>query len=102
MTQKLILKCKNDVINNKKITKLDASKLFNVDDKYKLIFANILKHVLLSEKDLLLESLDEGAYLILSGILNEQVDDIVEEYKSLKKIDVLSKGDWSAILMKKD
>ncbi len=34
MTQKLILKCKNDVINNKKITKLDASKLFNVDDKY--------------------------------------------------------------------
>jgi len=34
MTQKLILKCKNDVINNKKITKLEASKLFNVDDKF--------------------------------------------------------------------
>jgi len=33
MLQKLILKCKNDVINNKKITKLEASKLFNVDDK---------------------------------------------------------------------
>ena len=34
MIQKLILKCKNDVINNKKITKLEASKLFNVDDKF--------------------------------------------------------------------
>ena len=34
MIQKLILKCKNDVINNKKITKSEASKLFNVDDKF--------------------------------------------------------------------
>jgi len=34
MSQKLILKCKNDVINNKKITELEASKLFNIDDKF--------------------------------------------------------------------
>jgi len=34
MIQKLILKCKNDVINNNKITKLEASKLFNVDDEF--------------------------------------------------------------------
>ncbi len=34
MIQKLILKCKNDVINNKKITRLEASKLFNIDDKF--------------------------------------------------------------------
>ena len=34
MIQKLILKGKNDVINNKKITKLEASKLFNVDDEF--------------------------------------------------------------------
>ena len=34
MIQKLILKCKNDVMNNKKITKLEASKLFNTDDKF--------------------------------------------------------------------
>ena len=34
MIQKLILKCKNDVINNIKITKLEASKLFNVDDEF--------------------------------------------------------------------
>ena len=34
MIQKLILKCKNDVINNKKITKFEASKLFNIDDKF--------------------------------------------------------------------
>ena len=34
MSQKLILKCKNDVIKNKKITELEASKLFNIDDKF--------------------------------------------------------------------
>ena len=36
MIQKLILKCKNDAINNIKITKLEASKLFNVDDEFRI------------------------------------------------------------------
>ncbi|MGI4991322.1 50S ribosomal protein L11 methyltransferase [Halobacteriovorax sp. GFR7] len=82
--------------------RLIARKRFNLDDKYKLVFANILMHVLVSEKEVLLDSLADDGYIILSGILNEQVDAVIEEYKSLKKIDVLSKGDWSAILLKKE
>ncbi|MDD0854649.1 50S ribosomal protein L11 methyltransferase [Halobacteriovorax sp. GB3] len=70
--------------------------------KYDIVFANILEHVLKTEKEVLLDSLKPGSFLILSGILNEQVDGILEEYSSLENISVLSKGDWSAILMKKN
>lgn len=82
--------------------RLIARKRFKEDEKYKLVFANILMHVLFTEKELLLNSLAEGAYLVLSGILNEQVDEVLKEYSSLTKVDVLSKGDWSAILLKKE
>jgi ribosomal protein L11 methyltransferase len=69
--------------------------------KYQLVFANILEHVLLIEKETLIESLEQKGYLIVSGLLNHQVDNIVREYSSLKKIDVLTKNDWSAILFQR-
>lgn len=69
--------------------------------KYELVFANILQHVLISEKPLLLDSLNENGFLILSGILNEQVETILENYSELSVVDVISRGDWSAILLRK-
>lgn len=74
---------------------------FELSDKYKLVFANILEHVLISEKELLLDSLDSKGYLILSGILNHQVENIKAQYESLIYLDHISKGDWSAIIFKK-
>ena len=74
---------------------------FELSDKYKLVFANILEHVLISEKELLLNSLDSKGYLILSGILNHQVENIKSQYESLIYLDHISKGDWSAIIFKK-
>ena len=71
-------------------------------DQYDLIFANILLHVLLTEKETLLKSLALNGYLIISGILNHQVETILAEYRQLKKIEVLSKGDWSAILLQRE
>ncbi len=82
--------------------RLIARRRFELTDKYKVVFANILLHVLQSEKEILLDSLESGSYLILSGILNDQVDTVLEEYNCLKNIDVLSKGDWSAILLQKE
>lgn len=71
------------------------------EEKFGLVFANILLHVLILEKEVILNSLDVGGYIIISGLLNPQVDAILNEYKMLEKIDVLSKGDWSAVLMQK-
>jgi ribosomal protein L11 methyltransferase len=69
--------------------------------KYDLVFANILEHVLVLEKNVILNSLNDNGYLIVSGLLNHQVETIVQEYKELKKVSVVSKNDWSAILFKK-
>lgn len=72
--------------------------------KYDLIFANILLPVLLEEADFFAKSLESDNYLIVSGILNEQVGDILdnETYKNdFEVIETLSKNDWSAILLRK-
>jgi ribosomal protein L11 methyltransferase len=54
--------------------------------------------VLLLEKDVLLSSVEKNGYLIVSGLLNHQVENIVSAYSQLKKVLVVSKNDWSAIL----
>lgn len=69
---------------------------------HKLVFANILEHVLISEKEIINQSLADQGYLIVSGILNHQVDTILNTYSTLKKVNVATKGDWSAILFKRN
>jgi ribosomal protein L11 methyltransferase len=67
---------------------------------YDLVFANILEHVLISEKPTIVASMKKEGFLIVSGILNHQVDNIIKTYAHLSKEAVVSKGDWSAILFK--
>jgi ribosomal protein L11 methyltransferase len=67
---------------------------------YDLVFANILEHVLISEKKTIVASVKKKGYLIVSGILNHQVSNIVNTYSHMEKVSVVSKGDWSAILFK--
>lgn len=69
--------------------------------KYDLVFANILEHVLILEKKTILDSLSDKGYVIVSGLLNHQVNNIVNEYSELEMLEVVSKGDWSAILFRK-
>lgn len=75
---------------------------FSPEQEYSLVFANILKPVLISEKDVMTKNLMSGGYLIISGLLNEQVDDVLSFYSDFKVIEVSSKGDWSAVLLQKD
>lgn len=75
-----------------------------VDNKYALVFANILIPVLKAEKQTILSLLDEGAYLILSGVLVEQVEELKQIYgpvDGLNHIKDMSKGDWHASLWQK-
>lgn len=73
---------------------------FVSEKKYDLVFANILENVLVLEKSPILNSLNDGGYLIVSGLLNHQVDNIIAEYDSLVMIEVVSQNDWSAILFR--
>lgn len=71
---------------------------------YDLIFANILLPILENEYTAFKRLMKPGSYLILSGVLNEQVSLLLDCYLKDKAYVVSSqftKGDWSAILLQR-
>lgn len=96
--------CTQNLVLNFEGQNLEGTELIIRDrytaKRYDLVFANILEHVLISEKPAIEGSLKKGGHLIVSGILNHQVDTIVNAYSHMEKKSVVSKGDWSAILFK--
>jgi ribosomal protein L11 methyltransferase len=98
--------CLQNLVLNFDGDKLEGTELVirdrYVPTKFNLIFANILEPVLKLEKEIILNSLEKNGWLIVSGLLNNQVDSILNEYSSLKYIKLVSKGDWSAILFRNE
>lgn len=74
---------------------------FQLSKKYNLVFANILENILILEKEIITSSVENDGILILSGILNNQVENIKQHYSSFNLVDVTSKGDWSCIILRK-
>ncbi len=70
---------------------------------FDLIFANILKGPLVALSPDVSARLRDGGHAILSGILNEQADEVVEVYSqngiNLVKRDVI--GEWTTLLLRK-
>lgn len=71
---------------------------------YDLIFANILKGPLVALAPDVAAHLREGGYAILSGILNEQADDVIEVYSRVgtNLVDREKIGDWTTLLLSKN
>ena len=100
--------CKQNLELNFLPDQLDGQRLvsrerFVVKKDYDLIFANILEHILIEEKELLKECLKENGSLIVSGILIEQMKKIKDEFSEmgfqLKEEKI--KGQWAALLFEK-
>lgn len=70
---------------------------------FDLIFANILKGPLIALAPDLTERLDAQGYAILSGILNEQADDVADVYAQLGNSIVHREeiGDWTTLTLQK-
>ncbi|WP_170332809.1 50S ribosomal protein L11 methyltransferase [Ruegeria arenilitoris] len=70
---------------------------------YDLVFANILKGPLVALSPEIAANLRDGGYAILSGILNEQADDVVSVYSqnefNLVKRDEI--GEWTTLILSK-
>ena len=70
---------------------------------YDLIFANILKGPLVALAPDLAAHLRAGGYAILSGILNEQAEDVISVYarSGVNLVESEEIGDWTTLLLQK-
>jgi ribosomal protein L11 methyltransferase len=91
----------NNTQDNVELIKPDAKKL--IVDEYELVFANILLHILISEKGFILDRTKKGGKIIISGLLKEQVKEFKDKFidNKLKFISLKEKGDWAALLIEK-
>ncbi|WP_306153663.1 50S ribosomal protein L11 methyltransferase [Roseovarius sp. MMSF_3281] len=86
---------------------LEAAGLDNAEIQgaapFDLIFANILKGPLIDLSPGLTGNLMSGGYLILSGILNEQADEVVEVYSRNGNSTVYREeiGEWTTLTLRK-
>lgn len=72
--------------------------------KSSLVFANILLSALKEEYSILSSSVMDGGYLIVSGLLLDQVEELKSHFLAEKKFQfmkTLTQGDWAAILFQK-
>ena len=70
---------------------------------FDLVFANILKGPLVALAPDMAEALAPEGYAILSGILNEQADDVIEVY-ARSGINLVNReviGDWTTLTVRK-
>lgn len=93
-----------NLVNNN--IKRDNYRLLRYEDKnncteYDLIFANILKDVLLDESFFLISKLKDNGFLILSGLLFDQKDEVISKYKKCGAtiLKASQKGDWVSLVM---
>ena len=70
---------------------------------FDLIFANILKGPLLALADDMAKALESDGYAILSGILNEQADEVIIHYarSGINLTHRESIGDWTTLTLRK-
>ena len=70
---------------------------------FDLIFANILKGPLVALAPDMAEALQPGGYAILSGILNEQADEVIEVYarSGINLVHRDSIVDWTTLTLQK-
>ncbi len=73
----------------------------NLENKYDLIFANILEPVLIEECSVISDCAISGTYLIISGLLLDQMENVKQFYHNAgwEFITAEERGDWGAMLM---
>lgn len=68
--------------------------------KFDVVIANIQKNVILQDLSYYKEIINSNGYLLLSGILHQDEQDILKAAHPLEHIKTLRKNEWSALLLK--
>jgi ribosomal protein L11 methyltransferase len=75
----------------------DTTDVAAVEASFPFVVANIEARVLIPMAGALVARVATGGLLVLSGVLQEQVDDVVAAYGALRVIEVLDESGWVAI-----
>lgn len=97
-TKAIDVATKNSIANNLdiKFSHVDKVKY----ETYDLIIANILLNVLTTLKPIFLKILKKQGVIIFTGILENQVKTLIEEYEeSFQKVKVFRKDNWALVEM---
>ncbi len=88
---------------NKTPLRITAKPLPQIRGSFSLVVANIIKDVLLSLSEGLVCRTKKGGHLVLSGLLREDVEEIVRGFSSLSVSPVrrFALKEWVAVVMKK-
>ena len=77
----------------------DTALAAELDGKYDIITANIVADVLIAMKDYFVRYLKENGTLIISGIIEERMDEVIDAVESagFTKLDVNIREGWAAV-----
>lgn len=81
----------------------DDALVKTIGNGYKIVVANIVADVLIGMSDLFSDFLTDDGILIMSGIIVERKDEVIEavENQGFRVISVAEKDGWAAVSMKK-
>ncbi|MBR8461716.1 50S ribosomal protein L11 methyltransferase [Campylobacter sp. faydin G-24] len=91
----------NANLNNVKFNKIWTGSVTDMSEKYDIVVANIIADVIFMLSKELKSSLKDGAYLILSGILNIYKERIKQTFNELELVEMRQLNDWLSFVFKK-
>ena len=81
----------------------DSALVTELDGGYQVVCANIVADILIAMRELFLRFMADGASLLLSGIIDERLDEVVDAMTDvgLKVVQITQRAGWAAVMMKK-
>jgi ribosomal protein L11 methylase PrmA len=87
----------NNQLNYVHTTWLNDSNNLSAD----LVFANILAPVLIAERDTVKDSVHNTGLIVLSGMREEQVQNVLLSYSDCTELERESSDGWTAVVLRK-
>ena len=90
---------------NKVSCRFDDTDIWDIEEKYDLVVANIISSVLKALKEDMKGACKPGATLVLSGILAEEKEDVAEAFLEgipMRRISETIKGEWCSLVFERE
>jgi ribosomal protein L11 methyltransferase len=91
----------NFKINNSKFKEMWVGSASSTDNRYDIVVANIVADVLVMIASDLISKLNSGGLLVLSGIIEDRKDMVLDKFSNLSLVEIMQDGEWFSIVYKR-